>query len=231
LKRYAALIFDLDDTLYLEREYVWSGFRAVAAWAAEHLGLPQDRGFERLCMLFEQGVRRDTFNQWLGLWGVFDETLVPQLVSVYREHWPDIAPFSIAPALLEHFHRFCRLGLVSDGYLNVQERKLEALNLRPFFDVVVFPDREGRDAWKPNPKPFYEALEQLGNIAPTESLYIADNPTKDFLAPRRLGMGSIRIRHPEGLYYSVEPPTPEYMPDVVVQFLEDLPQVIACLAA
>ena len=35
------VVFDLDDTLYAEEDYVHSGFRAVADWAAEHLDVPE----------------------------------------------------------------------------------------------------------------------------------------------------------------------------------------------
>ena len=60
-----AIVFDLDDTLYPERAYVLSGFRAVAAWAAGELGLPVTQGFAELRRLFDDGVRGDTFNRWL----------------------------------------------------------------------------------------------------------------------------------------------------------------------
>ena len=33
------LVFDLDDTLYLEREYALSGFRAVGDWLRQTRGL------------------------------------------------------------------------------------------------------------------------------------------------------------------------------------------------
>ena len=47
-----AVICDLDDTLYPEREYVRGGFRAVSAWAQEHVGIPADEGFQELEVLF-----------------------------------------------------------------------------------------------------------------------------------------------------------------------------------
>jgi hypothetical protein len=37
-----AIVFDLDDTLYPERDYVLRGFRAVAAWSDPNLGIPAD---------------------------------------------------------------------------------------------------------------------------------------------------------------------------------------------
>ena len=33
------LVFDLDDTLYPEREFALSGFRAAGRWAAAELGV------------------------------------------------------------------------------------------------------------------------------------------------------------------------------------------------
>ena len=40
------VVFDVDDTLYLERDYVRSGFRAVGVWASRWLGLS---GFAERC--------------------------------------------------------------------------------------------------------------------------------------------------------------------------------------
>ena len=59
--------------------------------------------------------------------------------------------------------------------------------------------------------------------------YVADNPEKDFLAPRHLGMSSIRIRHSGGLYNALEPSSPMYAPDVTITSLKDLEEAIATL--
>ena len=77
-----ALIFDLDDTLYPERTYVISGFRAVAAWAEEHIGIPQKQAFDELCQLFESGIRGNTFNYWLEKHGFNPDRWVSQMVQV-----------------------------------------------------------------------------------------------------------------------------------------------------
>ena len=39
MSRLEAVVFDLDDTLYPEADYVLSGFQAVADWAEVHLGI------------------------------------------------------------------------------------------------------------------------------------------------------------------------------------------------
>ena len=60
-----AVVFDLDDTLYAERDYVLSGMGAVAAWVEAELGSGADEAFAELVALFDQGVRGRVFDLWL----------------------------------------------------------------------------------------------------------------------------------------------------------------------
>ena len=216
-----AIVFDLDDTLYPERAYVLSGFQAVAAWAEECLGIPVAQGFAELRRLFDDGVRGDTFNRWLESHGFQPDSWVPQMVQIYREHNPHIEPYPEVPELLQRLRPRYRLGLVTDGYAEVQKRKLAALGLTSCFDVLVFSDEWGREAWKPNSRPFEIALQRLGVTGP-EAVYVADNPTKDFLGARQAGMWTVRVRRPDGLYSHLEPPSPEHAPDVEIETLSDL---------
>ena len=59
------VVFDLDDTLYLERDYVRSGFQAVAGIVSREMGHAPGEIFESLCGMFERGVRGDTFDRLL----------------------------------------------------------------------------------------------------------------------------------------------------------------------
>jgi putative hydrolase of the HAD superfamily len=221
-----AIIFDLDDTLYPERDYVLSGFRAVAQWAASHAAIPADTGYASLHELFAQGVRGDTFNRWAAMHGHDPATLVPECVRAYREHQPALTPFAGVPALLASLRQHYKLGLVSDGYLGVQRRKLAGLQLAASFDAVVFSDELGRAAWKPSPQPFEEVARRLG-IAPSAAVYVADNPAKDFLGARRAGMASIWLRRPGGEYTHLDPATPAHAPDLTVA---TLPELADCFA-
>lgn len=222
-----AVIFDLDDTLYPEADYVRSGFRAVAAWAAETLRIPAEPAIAELDRLFADGVRRDTFDRWLRARGFGHQAaeLVPQMVEAYRNHSPTLTPFDGIPELLQSLSDSCALGLVSDGYLTVQEKKWRALGVQEYFGAVVFSDALGRDAWKPSPRPFERVLEQLG-CAPTAALYVGDNPAKDFLGAGRLGMHTIRCRFPGGEHRQVEPLSDAHAPTWTV---ESLSQLLPCI--
>lgn len=216
-----AIVFDLDDTLYPEHSYVESGFRAVAAWIAEQLGISRDKSFLYLQRLYSSGVRGNTFDQWLEDLGVAPGKWIPQLVRVYREHTPHIAPYPEVLTLLPELRQRFRLGLVSDGYLEVQRSKFGALGISHYFAGVVFSDELGADAWKPSPRPFLLVLERLA-VAGQQAIYVADNPTKDFIGARQVGMRTVRVRRPEGVYAHLEPSAPEFAPDIELKDLTSL---------
>lgn len=222
---WAAIIFDLDDTLYPERDYVLSGFRAVSRWVEEHLGIPAQSAYDELSRLFREGVRGDTFNRWLRSHNLQAEPWVPQLVAVYREHEPTLESFPGVPALLWSLRRRYRLGLVSDGYLKVQQGKLNALKLGHHFDAIVFSDEYGPDAWKPSTKPFKMVLGRL-RIKPSRAVYVADNPKKDFLGARKAGMFTVRVRVECGLYRDLEPESEAHAPHVEITALFDLEKAL-----
>ena len=227
-----AIVFDLDDTLYPEEAYVHSGFRAVAAWGAQHLDVPATQGYIELERLFREGVRGNTFDRWLGGYGLSSDGVVGELLRIYRAHEPAIEPFAEVPALLERLAAHHALGLLSDGWAEVQNAKLDALGLRPWFDAVVITDElGGRQAWKPSPRGFEVLLERLGRgISARRTVYVSDNPAKDFLAARRAGVRSIRLRRTEGIYASLEPHTREHAPDAEIDRLDRLEAALAGLA-
>jgi putative hydrolase of the HAD superfamily len=222
--RTRAVVFDLDDTLYPEADYVRSGFRAVAQAAARLYGVPAAEAYRELEQLFREGVRGDTFDRWLYVRGITAD--VNELVAVYRSHAPAIEPFEEVPELLADLHeRGMRLGLLSDGEPEIQYGKLDALGLREAFDATLVSGELGRDAWKPSPRGLIELAERLG-VGPGDAVYISDNPAKDFKAARDAGMRSIRVRREGGVYSSLEPRSADYAPDHDVESLQAAEQVL-----
>ena len=84
------VVFDLDDTLYLERDFVRSGFEAADKWCAENLGVTGMR--EHAEAVFAEGERKHIFDMALTRVGInCDAQILSQIVGVYREHVPGIA--------------------------------------------------------------------------------------------------------------------------------------------
>jgi putative hydrolase of the HAD superfamily len=230
MSRWRAVVFDLDDTLYPEREYVRGGFEAVARWASESLGEKPQAVFDELWAMFEAGVRRDTFDRWLQRRGRAPEAERAEMIEAYRRHRPRLAPYPDVVPALEGLHGKARLGLITEGPRAVQDAKLDALGLRSWFDKVVVLGEEERTDWKPSRLPFDRWL-QGSEIRPETAVYLGDNPAKDFLAARRAGWASIRVRRSDGLHRQEEPLGPEARPDREISDLQSLTSILGTLEA
>ena len=145
-------------------------------------------------------MRGNTFQLWLEELGAPDTYgLVTRLVDIYRNHDPLLVPFPEVLGILRELSSRYRLGLLSDGYLGVQQRKLAALSLAGYFHGIVFSDSWGRENWKPSQRPFKE-IANLLSLEPSRIVYVADNPLKDFLGARESGMFTVRLRRQDSEY-------------------------------
>jgi putative hydrolase of the HAD superfamily len=205
-----AVVFDLDDTLFPEREYAWSGFRAVAAAFKKELNHPDDTVGD-LQRLFDSEHRARVFDALLKeRFGEVDQSLVTRMVEVYRQHPPVITPYADVDSALTRLRARCKLGLITDGRTETQWAKIDALQFRPRFDcIIVTSDLKSRlleasasqteSFSKPHPLAFEEMAQQL-DVSPDACVYVADNVTKDFVAPNALGWLTIRVMRPDGVY-------------------------------
>jgi putative hydrolase of the HAD superfamily len=197
------VVFDIDDTLYLERDYVRSGFRAVGAWARRTLGVPDLA--ERAWAAFEAGARGSIFDAALTDAGVeVTPELITRLVACYRRHGPDIRLLDDARACLDALalESDLAVAVISDGPLASQTAKARSLGLSGWSKNLIFTEALGAGFGKPHPHAF-ELVEQRLGVSADRCTYIADNPAKDFLAPRQRGWTTIRIRRAAGLHFAV----------------------------
>jgi putative hydrolase of the HAD superfamily len=195
------LVFDIDDTLYLERDYVRSGFEAAGLYAKYEYGIG---GLSTACWsLFQAGVRGDTFDRALAVLGVTPPPgLVSELIAIYRAHRPDIELRDDAAACLARWRERAFLGIVTDGSAISQRAKIEALKLDALVDLIVVTAELGRAYAKPAPGAF-ALFETASGLRGSACVYVADNPAKDFAGPHRLGWRTVRVRRHESLHADV----------------------------
>lgn len=192
------VVFDVDDTLYLERDYVYSGFSVVGRWAAVKFGI--DDFFERAWRLFECGVRRTIFDEVLAAAQLTaDQQLLDEMVTMYRRHRPSIALLDDSRRVLDALHGVIALAAVTDGPLESQTAKIAALGLDRWLDPIICTAARGASFTKPSRLAF-EEIEEATGCRGDGCMYVADNPHKDFAGPKDLGWRTVRVRRPASLH-------------------------------
>lgn len=194
-----AVIFDLDDTLISEREYIGSGYKHIANLLnAEGIG-EQDDLYNMLIKLFEESPI-NVFNRLFdSLKFSYTASDIENLVNEYRNHFPIINFFDdVIPCLNELKKREFKLGIITDGYAISQKSKLRSLAASTYFDEIVITDELGRKYWKPHQKPF-EIIKEKLQVEYEEMIYIGDNPEKDFYISNIYPIKTIRIDR-QGVY-------------------------------
>lgn len=183
-----AVIFDLDDTLYSEKQYIRSGYKKIA----EYFNIPDME--EEMWNCFENGGK--AIDEVLKAHGLISKK--EQALYIYRFQEPKISLYSGVGELLIRIKKKKKIGIITDGRPEGQRAKLKALNIN--VDKVIITDELGGTEYrKPNPKAF-EIMQKELNIEFEKMVYVGDNIKKDFIAPQKLGMKYIWFKNPDGLY-------------------------------
>ncbi len=219
IPRDVALVFDLDDTLYKERDYV----RSCLDWFAHALsaqGYPTPDGAARLHALFEAG-ERDPIGVLCTQAGV-DAREKAALIEAMRAHAPAIELTPGAAALLSRLRaENLPYSIVTNGRGITQRRKLAALGLE---DPLSLSISEETGAPKPERRAFALAARAHGDA---RYFYIGDNPKHDFAAPNALGWTTVMLRD-DGR--NIHRQTVDYGPDHAARHVVgDLPAVLDLL--
>jgi HAD superfamily hydrolase (TIGR01549 family) len=184
------VIFDLDDTLYSEKEYIKSGYKAVS----DYLGGEYE---DKLWVFFE--AKKPAIDELMRDLGREDEKA--EVLKVYRSHKPDIHPYSgVAEMIAELKEKGIKVGIITDGRPEGQRNKLKSLDL-DIDDVIITDELGGVQFRKPCDIAF-RIMATRWRLNPADIVYVGDNPAKDFQAPQQLGMRCILFKNPDGLYSS-----------------------------
>jgi len=167
------VVFDLDDTLYKEIDFLYSAYAEIATRL--HLDVEAMKAaYHRSENVFQQIVERTE-----------GKATTEQLLRLYRNHVPSIS----LPAQVFHFLNILKvagktIGIISDGRRATQRNKIKALGLEHYIPTnhIVISEEFGSS------KPAEANYLHFHKLHPGGSfVYIADNVAKDFITPNRLG--------------------------------------------
>ena len=188
-----AIIFDLDDTLISEMQYIESGYRHISELLTDITHVDDNSIFSLLMDLFHDSPK-NVFNRLFDKLNIsYKEDNILKLVEIYRNHEPHIQFFDdVLPNLELLKVKGIKTGIITDGYISTQRNKLRILNANKYFDHIIVTQELGRKYWKPHPRPF-ELMKDKLNIEFNEMVYVGDNPEKDFYISCIYPIKTVRI--------------------------------------
>ncbi|HTL06620.1 MAG TPA: HAD family hydrolase [Chitinophagaceae bacterium] len=203
IKPNAFFIFDLDDTLYPEVDFVCSGFQHIADQLQQFIDYPL---FPQMWNLFVQRANVfeflvDTFKD------IVPGISVAGLLQAYRHHIPTLTLPEGSRMLLQQLTCLkIPAGLITDGRSITQRNKIKALGLEHYFKDVIISEEFG------SAKPAERNFRYFINQYPTSNFFfVGDNTSKDFQVPTRLGWFTICLKndgrhiHPQNFSAMAQP--------------------------
>ena len=134
------------------------------------------------------------FIKTLNKTGAVHPVKVPSLAKQMVAHFIDLAANNIelhdgAIETLEGLQqRDISIGLITNGLVSIQSRKIASLNLEPYFDTITI-SAEAR-AHKPD-KPIFDLALKRSAVTADQAWFVGDHITNDIAGARRAGIHSI----------------------------------------
>lgn len=200
------VIFDLDDTLFRERDFCRSGFAFLCNKESYLVGNFQpyptyqtlkdlEKEMDRLLTARENPF--EVFEQFFRplIESAGEKWDLQKHIKAYRNHLPaKLKAAEGAIEFLEHLSNAgIRMGIITDGRSVTQRNKIKALGINKFFDpdLIFISEETGCD------KHSKEMFARVVRHYPEASTfyYIGDNVRKDFFQPNIMGWTTIKIAY------------------------------------
>jgi FMN phosphatase YigB (HAD superfamily) len=194
------IIFDMDGTLI---EHTWQLERICATlfarFANDLAPITQTEFFEHfwpksedMWSMMVDGVLNgdiaakyayaNTLRSLGGNLDLAEPLLAYWLELVLEEAIPFDDTFEVLGAVRQKY----KTGILTNGYINLQRRKIERYNLADYVDFILVSEEIGYH--KPDKRAFLEALKFAGNITPEKALYVGDNLVADVSGALNAGL-------------------------------------------
>jgi HAD superfamily hydrolase (TIGR01549 family) len=238
LRDYAAVVFDLDNTITDTKRYPMRACR----WLLSQAGVDPETGLEpfvrELVKEYFAGLERvvrggpyedpyaivrTAMERAATSYGLHvDGYILDEATTLFRTLHVQVSELRPWAAELLHALRAAhvKLGIVTNSFEGHIRPILDRLGVLLLFDAVVDPSM--MKAYKPMSKPF-ECVLDLLHSAPEQSLYIGDEYYADIVGARRAGMDAVWLNvREQPLDQNVAKYGPDTTPLLEIRSLEDL---------
>ncbi|MEP0984615.1 YjjG family noncanonical pyrimidine nucleotidase [Ekhidna sp.] len=133
-------------------------------------------------------IKKERFNEIFSSTGV--DVGQSKMASTYFMNHCSLKPYLMEDALtaLNYLSNRYKLHIITNGFLDAQNRKLKSSGIDTFFKVMV--TSECADSRKPSPEIFEYSLKEAG-ASKADSIMIGDNPRTDIQGAREYGIKTV----------------------------------------
>jgi putative hydrolase of the HAD superfamily len=208
------IVFDLDDTLYKEIDFVKSAYIYINKYIRSRFSLDLSLFIDE-CV--DDGINFfDLIKSRLNQNQSFP---IEKYLELYRFHYPEI---NLSNDTVEFLNKISNknidFSIITDGRSISQNNKIKALGLINLSKNIIISEETGYE------KPHLNNFKIIEKIYPDKKLlYIADNTSKDFLAPNTLKWDTICLLdngqniHKQDFNLNID-----YLPKIKVNYLTEI---------
>lgn len=206
-------VFDLDDTLFQELDFLKSGYSRISSRLAEFI--KSDISGEML----EKYQNKENVFEWIV--SQYQQQIpylnIDWLLKEYREHVPALQLSDKTAAFLGKLKASnIPMGLITDGRSITQRNKLKALGIENYFSDIIVSEEFGSE--KPDERNYL----YFENKYPGMNFYFfGDNTSKDFIVPKRLGWKTFCLKS-SGNHIHKQSFDKEPLPDYIITDFEEI---------
>ena len=190
-----AIIFDLDDTLYDCTGSLLEASRKRAARAMVNAGLPSTE--EEVYLLQKElsekhGPYYPVFNEISNKFNMGHELVRTALKAYNSNEVTDIQLFpDVVPTLKKLAQEKYKLFLLTTGIYERQYKKIELLNLKPYFDEIIINDQEVGLLMEDS----FEAIVRKYSLSPQNVVVVGDRVRGELRIAKSKGMVTVQMLH------------------------------------
>jgi putative hydrolase of the HAD superfamily len=176
-------VFDLDDTLFFEIDYLKSAFKSIARNIEPKLYM---KLYNQMLSIYLSGG--NTFEKVISQYPN-KKLNTDELLCDYRNHFPKIRlREGVLEMLLKIKANNGKIGIITNGRGTTQRNKIESLGLIQIIDEILISEEFGFE--KPN-EAIYKHFMRINQKY--QYYYFGDNLTNDFITAKRFGWFCIGI--------------------------------------
>lgn len=190
--------FDLDNTLYNQELFEFEVFKLISVEVSKKYKVDSYRYLDELVTLYRSNIKEFIFDKAIMslnsvLPSNWDNFIVNTILPMYRNFIPtnlflhNGIENELKLLKLEDY----KLVLITNGNTNVQNNKINSLNIRKLFDLILISDEFEPKRRKPEVFMFEQAL-TFFDITSNEMIFIGDDMIRD-KASELIGIKFIHI--------------------------------------